>query len=137
MPALVHYHLGDGPHEPEPTSERGEIERIARSCRAADCQPCLDRTVVETRFNEVRSSVPSVVETSRTLRDSLPPVDRRDPTNLAEAVFGEAATTLTGWSKGSLGTASGSRLGSSGLDVACPSQLAGPGARGGLLVRTP
>jgi hypothetical protein len=59
----------------QPTSQRGEIERLARACQAAECQPCLDRTVVETRFTVVRSSVPGVATTVRRLRDYLPPED--------------------------------------------------------------
>jgi hypothetical protein len=73
MPDLVRYQLWDGPHAAEPTTERGEIERLARECRAAECQDCLDRTVVETRFNVVRSSVPETVTTVRRLRDYLRP----------------------------------------------------------------
>ena len=51
MPDLVRYQLRDGPHAGEPTTGRGEIERLARACQAADCHACLDWTVVETRFN--------------------------------------------------------------------------------------
>ena len=75
MPDLLRYQLVDGPHAGEPTTERGEIERLARECRAAACQAGLDSTVVETRFNVVRSSLPAVMETVRTLRDYLPPED--------------------------------------------------------------
>jgi hypothetical protein len=76
MPDLVRYQLRDGPHGQASTHQRGKIERLARECLAAECQPCLDRTVVETRFTVVRSSVPAVVQTVRRLRDFLPPVDR-------------------------------------------------------------
>ena len=71
MPELVHHQLGDGPHVGEPTSGRGEIERRARKCLAATCHAGLDSTVIETRFNVVRSSMPAVIETVRKLRDSL------------------------------------------------------------------
>ena len=73
MPNLIHFQLRDGPHAGEPISERGEIERLARECETAECDVGLDSTVVETRFNVVRSSVPAVVETARKLRDYLPP----------------------------------------------------------------
>jgi hypothetical protein len=79
MPDLVRYQLRDGPHAGEPTTERGEIERLARECLAADCQPCRDRTVVETRFKVVRSSVPGVATTVRRLRDYLRPEDHGGP----------------------------------------------------------
>jgi hypothetical protein len=75
VPDLVRYQLRDGPHAGEPTTERGEIERLARACRAAACLTGLGSTVVETRFNVVRSGVPVVVETARKLRDYLPPDD--------------------------------------------------------------
>ena len=84
MPDLVRYQLRDGPHAGEPTTERGEIERLARECRAAECQDCLDRTVVETRFNVVRSSMPHRIETARTLRDYLPPKEQGGPPKRAE-----------------------------------------------------
>src|SRR5688572_25493847 len=88
MPDLVRYQFREGPRAGEPITERGEIERLARACRAADCQAGLDSTVVETRFNVVRSSGPAVVETARKLRDYLPPVDRRGPMTQAEGSFG-------------------------------------------------
>ena len=75
MPDLVRYQLCDGPHAGEPTTERGEIERLARACQAAECRAGLDSTVIETRFNVVRSSMPAVTETIRRLRDYLPPED--------------------------------------------------------------
>jgi len=77
-----------GPHAGEPTNERGEIERLARECRAADCQAGLDSTVVETRFSVVRSSVPDTVTTARRLRDYLHPNERGDPATQAEGSFG-------------------------------------------------
>ena len=79
MPDLVRYQLVDGPHAGVPTTERGEIERLARECEAATCSAGLDSTVVETRFNVVRSSVPDIVTTVRILRDYLPPGDRDGP----------------------------------------------------------
>ena len=88
MPDLFRYQLRDGPHAGEPTSERGEIERLARECQAAACPAGLDSTVLETRVNVVRSGVPAVVETARKLRDYLPPVDRRGPMTQAEGSFG-------------------------------------------------
>ena len=75
MPELARYQLSDGPHAGEPTSERGEIERLARACQVAGCRTGLDSTVIETRFNVVRSSVPGPVITPRKLRDYLPTVD--------------------------------------------------------------
>src|SRR4051812_17992329 len=69
MPDLVRYELRDGPHAGEPTTERGDIERLARQCQAAECCAGLDSTVVETRFNVVRSSMPDLVTTARRLRD--------------------------------------------------------------------
>jgi hypothetical protein len=76
MPELVRYELREGPNAGEPTSERGEVERLARECVAADCQLGLDSTVVETRFNVVRSGVPHSLATVRKLRDYLPPMNR-------------------------------------------------------------
>ena len=87
MPDLVRYQLRDGPHAGEPTTERGEIERLARECRAAACQAGLDSTVVETRFNVVRSSVPDLVTTVRRLGDYLPPADLARPVGSGEAWF--------------------------------------------------
>jgi hypothetical protein len=78
MPALVHYRVSDGPHDGEPTTERGDIERLARACLAAGCRASLDSTVIETRFNVVRSGVAHRVATIRRLRDYLPPVDQED-----------------------------------------------------------
>jgi hypothetical protein len=100
MPDLVRFQIRDGPHAAEPTTERGEIERLARECRAATCQPGLDSTVIETRFNVVRSSVPDAVDTARRLRDYLPPVDQGDSTVRGEMSRDEAAMTLGDWSRG-------------------------------------
>jgi hypothetical protein len=72
MPELVRYQLEDGPHASEPTSGRGEVERRARACLTAACRAGLDSTVIETRFNVVRSGVPETVVTTRALRDYLP-----------------------------------------------------------------
>jgi hypothetical protein len=71
-------------HAGEPTTERGEIERLARECWAADCQAGLDSTVVETRFTVVRSNVPETVTTARRLGDYLRPEGRRDPATQAD-----------------------------------------------------
>jgi hypothetical protein len=67
VPDLLRYQLRDGPHAGEPTAERGEIERLARECRAARCEVGLDSIVLETRLNVVRSSVPETVTTTRRL----------------------------------------------------------------------
>jgi hypothetical protein len=77
----------DGPHAGDPITERGDVERFARECRAAECRAGLDSTVVETRFNVVRSSVPETVSTVRRLRDYLLPLDRREPPKRAEIFF--------------------------------------------------
>jgi hypothetical protein len=81
---LVRYQLWNGPHAGEPITQRGEIERLARACRATACQAGLDSTVVETRFNVVRSSMPHRVETARTLSDYLPPKEHGGPPKRAE-----------------------------------------------------
>ena len=47
-----------GSNAGEPTTERGKIERLARACQVVECRDGLDSTVIETRFNVVRSSVP-------------------------------------------------------------------------------
>jgi len=78
MPELARYQLSDGPHAGEPTSERGEIERLARACQTATCRAGLDSTVIETRFNVVRSGVPYLVTRAHQLCDYLPPVDHGD-----------------------------------------------------------
>jgi hypothetical protein len=84
----------DGPHAGEPTPQRGEIERLARACRAAECQRCLDRTVVETRFKVVRSSVPGVSTTVRRLRDYLPTEDQGDTPARDEGILEDSAMTI-------------------------------------------
>ena len=91
MPDLVQYQLRDGPHAGEPISERGEVEQLASECQAAGRLACLDWTVVETRFNVVRSGVPHRVTTVRRLRDYLPPFDRGDALARSEAVLDETA----------------------------------------------
>jgi hypothetical protein len=91
MPALVDYQLWDGSHAGEPTTERGEIERLVRECQAAECRAGLDSTVIETRFNVVRSTVPETVTTARRLRDYLRPEGRRGPATQADgALLGRA-----------------------------------------------
>jgi hypothetical protein len=90
VPDLVRYQLRDEPHAGEPTTERGEIERLAHECRAAECRAGLDSTVVEARFNVVRSSMPTVIETVRRLRDYLPPQDRGAPAMQADGSVGRA-----------------------------------------------
>jgi hypothetical protein len=109
VPDLLRYQLRDGPHAGELTAERGEIERLARECKVADCVAGLDSTVVETRFNVVRSSVPETVITARSLRDYLPPLDQRKPPTQAEASLGETVMTVAGQSRGAHGPAPGSR----------------------------
>ena len=84
MPGLVRYQLMHGPHAGEPTTERGAIERLARECEAANCVAGLASTVVETRFNAVRSSMPTRVATARTLSDYLPPKEQGGPPKRAE-----------------------------------------------------
>jgi hypothetical protein len=84
MPDLVRYQLGDGPHAGEPTTGRGEIERLARECQAAACSVGLDSTVFETRFKVVRSTMPATVTTARRLRDYLRPDGRRDRVTQAD-----------------------------------------------------
>jgi hypothetical protein len=84
VPDLVRYELLDGPHARGPTTERGEVERLARSCQAAGCRAGLDSTVIETHFNVVRSSVPHRVSTVRKLRDYLPPADCDGPPERGE-----------------------------------------------------
>jgi hypothetical protein len=96
MPDLVRYQFRDGPHAGEPTTERGEIERLAPACQAAACRAGLVSTVVETRFNVVRSSVPETVTTDRRLRDYLRPEARRGPVLQradAAGVLAEAGAT--------------------------------------------
>ena len=99
MPALVQFQLRDGPHAGEPISERGEVERLARKCQAADCQLGLDSTVVETRFNVVRSSTPDMVDTVRRLRDYLPHVDQGGTPARGDVSRDEAAMTVGVWSR--------------------------------------
>ena len=94
MPDLARYQLRNGPHAGQPTTQRGDIERLARACRAAACQAGLDSTVVETRFNVVRSSVPHQVATLRTLRDYLPPLDERDAPARGGVLLGESTGTV-------------------------------------------
>ena len=91
IPALIRYQLWHGPHAGETTTERGEIERLARACQAAVCRAGLDSTVVETRFNVVRSSTPYRVTTVRKLRDYLPPLEHGDALARSEAVLDETA----------------------------------------------
>jgi hypothetical protein len=97
IPDLVRYQLNDGPHAGEPTTERGEIERLARECLAADCQAGLDSIVVEARFNVVRSSVPDMVDTVRRLRDYLPHVDQSGTPARGNVSHDEAAMTVGIW----------------------------------------
>jgi hypothetical protein len=94
MPDLVRYQLRDGPHGQASTHQRGKIERLARECLAAECQPCLDRTVVETRFTVVRSSVPGVATTVRRLRDYLPTEDQGDTPARDEGILEDSAMTI-------------------------------------------
>jgi len=90
VPDLLRYQLRDGPHAGEPITERGDIERLARECQAAECHAGLDSTVIETRFNVVRSTVPETVTTARRLRDYLRPEGRRDPATKADGSLGRA-----------------------------------------------
>jgi hypothetical protein len=80
LPDLIRYQLRNGPYVSEPTTDRGEIEQLARTCQAGHCLDGLDSAVIETRFTIVRALMPSVVTTVRTLRDYLPPpMARSDP----------------------------------------------------------
>jgi hypothetical protein len=99
VPDLVRYQFVDGPHAGEPTTERGEIERLARECSAADCRAGLDSTVMETRFNVVRSPVPDIVRTVRRLRDYLPHVDQGSTPARGDVSHDEAAMTVGGRSR--------------------------------------
>ena len=96
MPDLVRYQLWDGPHASEPNSERGEIERLARECQEAECRVGLESTVVETRYNVVRSSLPEIITTVRRLRDYLPPEDRRVPPPRPDALCSSLRAKLGG-----------------------------------------
>jgi hypothetical protein len=109
MPDLVRYQLCDGPHAGEPTSERGEIERLARECHGVDCRAGLDSTVMEARFTVVRSLVSDTVTTARRLRDYLSPVDQRDQPMRVEAILAEPAMTGAGWFRSGHGPAPGLR----------------------------
>lgn len=99
MPDLVRFQLREGPRAGEPITERGEIERLARACQAVAFRVGLDSTVIETRFNVVRSSVPDRVDTVRRLRDYLPPVDQGSSPARGEVPLDEAAMTVGGWSR--------------------------------------
>jgi hypothetical protein len=92
----MRYQLWNGPHAGEPITERGDIERLARECWKADCHVGLDATVVETRFNVVRSNVPETVTTVRRLGDYLRPEERRRPATQAEGSFGRAGRVRRG-----------------------------------------
>ena len=100
MPDLVRYQLGEGPYAGEPITERGEIERLARACQVVKCRAGLDSTVIETRFNVVRSSVPDTVDIARRLRDYLPTVDQGDATVQGAMSPDEAAMTVGVWTRG-------------------------------------
>jgi hypothetical protein len=91
---LVHFQIRDGPHAGEPTTERGEIERLARACQTAECRAGLGSTVVETRFNVVRSGVPAVIATARKLGDYLRPTDQGNAPTRGEALLDETAMTV-------------------------------------------
>jgi len=75
MPALVTYQILDGAAPSEPTPDRAVVERFARRCLSSHAGRCLDATVIETRYNVVRSNVPHEVIARRTLRDYLPTAD--------------------------------------------------------------
>jgi hypothetical protein len=100
MPALVRYQLREGPLAGEPITERGKIEWLARACQVVKCRAGPDSTVIETRFNVARSSVPDTVDTARRLRDYLPPVDQGDATVWGDMSLDEAAMTVGVWSRG-------------------------------------
>ena len=97
MPDLVRYQLREGPRAGEPITERGEIEWLARACQVVEFRAGLDSTVIETRFNVVRSSVPDMVDTVRRLRDYLPHVDQGGTPVRGEVSRDEAAMTVGVW----------------------------------------
>jgi hypothetical protein len=72
MPALMTYQLVDSAYPVEPTTDRGEIEQLALACLHFGTVGSLDATVIETRYNVVRSNVPHTVAAIRMLRDYLP-----------------------------------------------------------------
>jgi hypothetical protein len=78
MPALVSYQLVNGEGSGETTTERGMIECRARECLIAGSDKGLDKTVIEIRYNVVRSNVPHEVTMVRKLRDYLPRGGRSD-----------------------------------------------------------
>jgi hypothetical protein len=71
MPALTSYQLLKGEDRCELTTDRAAIERLAEKCSVTNADGCLNWTVIETRYNVVRSSVPHEVATVRKLRDYL------------------------------------------------------------------
>ena len=75
MPALVIYQILDRTPAHAPTADRALIEHLARTCVAADAAGDLDATVIETRYNVVRSNEPHTVAVVRQLRDYLPAAD--------------------------------------------------------------
>src|SRR5215211_4478806 len=99
MPELVRYQLPDGPLAGEPITERGEIEWLARACQVVAFRAGLDSTVIEARFNVVRSSVPDMVDTVRRLRDYLPQADQGGTPARGDVSRDEAAVTVGVWSR--------------------------------------
>jgi hypothetical protein len=97
MPDLVRYQLREGPRAGEPITERGEIEWLARACQVVEFRAGLDSTVIETRFNVVRSSMPDLVDTVRRLRDYLPHVDQGGTPARGDVSLDEAARTVGVW----------------------------------------
>jgi hypothetical protein len=100
MPDLVRYQLREGPRAGESITERGEIEWLARACQVVEFRAGLDSTVIETRFNVVRSRLPDVVDTARRLRDYLPHVDKGGPPARGDVSRDEAARAVGVWSRG-------------------------------------
>jgi hypothetical protein len=72
MPALMTYQLVDPDYPDEPTTDRGAIEHLALACLHFGTIDSLEATVIETRYNVVRSNMPHTVESMRKLRDYLP-----------------------------------------------------------------
>lgn len=72
MPALMTYQLIDPSYPVEPTTDRGAIEHLALACLHFGTLDSLEVTVIETRYNVVRSNVPHTLPSIRKLRDYLP-----------------------------------------------------------------
>ena len=83
----------------EPITQLGDFERLARACQVVAFRAGLDSTVIETRYNVVRSSVPDMVDTVRRLGDYLPHVDQAGTPARGDVSLVEAAMTVGVWSR--------------------------------------